>query len=142
MDLEGVVHVLRKVHRALRPRGVALEIHPLPVAPWVEVWRDGRRTRLGFLDYSTAIAAISSARSDLASVQREGLFRPRGRRYFDWRAHYPTVDDWLRRREEYGSSIAIPPGLLRRARRKMRPPRTTLVIGERTRATAMIKTSR
>jgi len=140
MALEDVVHVLRKVHKALRRRGVLLDVQPVPGHPWVEVWRNGVRTRLGHLDDTMGISMIKAARSRLAIVERERLFTVRGRRFFDWRVHCSGVEDWFRRREEHGSTSLIPPALLRRIRREMRFAGTTLVLGERIRATTMTKT--
>ena len=141
MELEDVVHVLRKVHKALRPRGVLLDIHPVPAHAWVEVVRDSRRKRLGYLDSSTVIERVREARRRRAAVLREGLFVPGPRRYFDWHAHYPSIEDWFRRREEYGSTaaIVIPPEVLRRVRVEMRRPGTIFVVGERTRATLLTR---
>src|SRR5712692_10389440 len=119
MRLEGVVHVLRKVHKTLRSHGLLLDIHPLPRHPWVEVWKGGRRKRLGLLDSTVGIETIRAVRALPTSIEREGLFTARAHRWFDWRSHYSGVDDWFRRREEYHSTNVIPPARLRRIRSEM-----------------------
>jgi hypothetical protein len=139
MQLEDVVHVLRKVHKALRPHGVLLDIHPVPAHHRVEVLREGHRSHLGYLDSSAVIERVRDARARLRVAQREGLFELRARRYFDWDAHYSTIEAWFRRRDEYGSMVRIPPELLRRLRRHMRRAGSTFVLSERTRADLLVK---
>lgn len=134
-----MVHVLRQLHKTLRPRGVLLDVHPLPRHPRVEIWRSGRRTSLGHLDDTLGIHQIRAARARLAAIVREVLFQVGARRWFDWRVHYSSVEAWLRRREERNSTSVIPTGLLPRVRREMRTPGSTLVIGERTRAAVLMK---
>lgn len=132
-----MVHVLRQTHKALRSRGVLLDLHPLPRHPWVEIWRGGRRIRLGLLDDTTFVEEVRAARACLEDVVREGIFRVEARRWFDWRIHYASVDAWLRRRKERDATSVIPPGMLDRARREMRKHGSILVTGERTRATVL-----
>lgn len=92
---------------------------------------------MGYVDSTTGVARIKAARSLLDETIREGLFVVEDHRWFDWRAHYESVDDWLERREKYPSTSVIPPALLARVRRAMKVPGTTLVVGERTRATLL-----
>lgn len=132
-----MVHVLREAHKALRPTGVLLDLHPLPRHPSVEVWSGGRRVRLGSLDDTVGIELIRTAREHLAAVVGDGYFRIEARRWFDKLTHYSSLDDWLQRREEYGTSSVIPPELLQRVREEMRASRAELVTVERIRATGM-----
>lgn len=132
-----MVHVLREVHKALRPTGVLLDLHPLPRHPCVEVWSGGRRVRLGSLDDAVGIQVTRAAREHLAAVVGAGYFRIEARRWFDQLTHYSNVDDWLQRRVEYGTSSIIPPDLLQRVHEEMDASRAELVLVERIRATRM-----
>jgi hypothetical protein len=70
VETEDVVHVLRNVHRALGPRGFALDIHPLgqdfPV-------RAGRRG-LGFVDARRFARIVAAMDAVLDRTIAEGLF--------------------------------------------------------------------
>ena len=132
-----MVHVLRQIHRTLAPRGVLLDVHPLPRDVVVEVWHERGRTPVGTLSDATGTPVVNAARAHLRSLVREGLFAVQKHRWFDLRFHFSSVDEWLRRREERGSSVTIPPGVRPRARRLMRSLQGTLVLSERVRATAM-----
>lgn len=132
-----MVHVLQKIHEALRPHGVLLDVHPLPRHPWVEIRRGDRPTRIGHLDDSLGIELTLAARKLLDTVVSEGAFRVEARRWFDWRVHYGSVEAWLRRRADRGSTSVIPPRLLTRVRSEMSVQGTTLVVGQRTGATAL-----
>jgi hypothetical protein len=63
------VHVLRNVHRALRPRGLALDIHPLGVDFTVRTESRG----LGFVDVSQFVEVLDAMERGVAAVVREGL---------------------------------------------------------------------
>lgn len=135
-----MVHVLRQIHKALKPRGVLLDVHPVPRPPAVEIWRGNRRPHLDFLDWTNAISSIRGARARLSSIVAEELFRVRARRYYDLCLHFTSVEAWLRRRRDYGKDEdAIRHELLARARRMMKSAGSTLVITERFRATALSK---
>jgi hypothetical protein len=43
MHPEGMVHALEEVHRLLKPGGVAVDIHPIPELPLLEVYRGSSR---------------------------------------------------------------------------------------------------
>jgi hypothetical protein len=64
------VHVLRRVHRALRPKGLLLDVHPLGLEFAVRAGRRG----LGFVDtrkFATIVEAMNDA---LEQTVSEGLF--------------------------------------------------------------------
>ena len=134
-----MVHVLRQIHKALKPDGVLLDVHPLPKAPPLEVWRGEDRTLVDYLDWEHAIELIENARRVLNSVVDEGLFTRRARRFFDLHETFPSVDAWLEHRREFDEQGAIRRDLLASARREMRKPGGTLVITERIRATVLGK---
>lgn len=112
MDLGGVVHALKKVRESLRVGGVLLDIHPQPENIRVEVWQEGRVESLGPLDDQDDIRDIRQARAQLSLVERRGWFITERRRTFDLLEHYLTVEVWLERRAEEGSTSIIPEGMI------------------------------
>jgi hypothetical protein len=72
----GVVHVLREVHKALRPKGILLDIHPLPEDPRLEVVRDRGTQAVGTID-GRKIAATSEEQDCVSGLQSEGLYAVR-----------------------------------------------------------------
>jgi hypothetical protein len=64
------VHVLRHVHRALRPKGLLLDVHPLGLEFAVRAGRRG----LGFVDTRKFAAIVEAMNDGLEQVVSEGLF--------------------------------------------------------------------
>ena len=64
------MHVLRHVHRALRPRGLLLDIHPLGLEFAVRAGRRG----LGFVDTRKFAAIVEAMNDGLEQTVSEGLF--------------------------------------------------------------------
>jgi hypothetical protein len=64
------VHVLRHVHRALRPKGLLLDVHPLGLEFAVRAGRRG----LGFVDTRKFAAILDSMNDAVAQTLSEGLF--------------------------------------------------------------------
>jgi hypothetical protein len=64
------VHVLRQVHRALRPRGLALDVHPLGIDFAVRAGDSG----LGFVDTRKFRRVIDAMNYCVDQVVSEGLF--------------------------------------------------------------------
>lgn len=131
-----MVHVLRQLHKALKPDGKLLDVHPLPQHNRVEVARDDARIVLGHLDSSGDFAKIRAARRRLNAVERDGLFRREGRRFFDLHMHFDTIGTWMETREEHGWTSEIPREVLQGARGELSIPGSSLVVVERSRATA------
>lgn len=114
-----MVHALREIHRSLRPRGVLLDIHPQMQHPSVEVHREGRAIAVGTIDWTEDNREIRGARTRLARLERDGLFRTKRRVRFDMLARFRSVDGWLRYRAERAYSSPVPADTVRRARREM-----------------------
>ena len=131
------MHVLRQIHKTLRPDGLLLDIHPQPEDPRVEIERDGQSVRIGTIDWTQDKKEIRDARKRLQAIQREGLFRIERRRLFDLRAYHESVDAWLEYRADKGCSSVVTPSVLRAARRELRSGRGRVVVIERVRATAL-----
>ena len=64
------MHVLRRVHEALRPEGLLLDIHPLGLEFAVRAGRRG----LGFVDTSRFAAVLEAMNDGLEQTVSEGLF--------------------------------------------------------------------
>jgi hypothetical protein len=64
------VHVLRRVHRALRPKGLLLDVHPLGLEFAVRAGRRG----LGFVDTRKFAAVLEAMNRGVEQTLAEGLF--------------------------------------------------------------------
>lgn len=131
------MHVLRQIHKALRPDGVLVDVHPQPEHPRVEVVRAEGSVRVGTIDWTEDNREIRAARRRLSAVQRQGLFRLERRRMFDLRAYHDSVDAWLEYRRERGATSPIASGTVGAARRELRSGSGRLVVIERVRASAL-----
>jgi hypothetical protein len=70
VDTEDVVHVLRRVHEALRPKGLLLDVHPLGLDFAVRAGRRG----LGFVDTRKFAAVVEAMNDGVEQTIAEGLF--------------------------------------------------------------------
>jgi hypothetical protein len=70
VDTEDVVHVLRRVHGALRPDGLLLDVHPLGLDFAVRAGRRG----LGFVDARKFATVVEAMNDGLEQTVSEGLF--------------------------------------------------------------------
>jgi len=64
------VHVLRRVHGALRPEGLLLDVHPLGLEFAVRAGTRG----LGFVDTRKFVAVLDAMNEGLEQTVAEGLF--------------------------------------------------------------------
>ena len=64
------MHVLRKIHRALRPQGLLLDVHPLGLEFAVRAGSRG----LGFVDTRTFAEVLEAMNRSLEQTVSEGLF--------------------------------------------------------------------
>ena len=64
------MHVLRRVHEALRPKGLLLDVHPLGLDFAVRAGRRG----LGFVDTRKFAAVIEAMNDGVEQTVAEGLF--------------------------------------------------------------------
>lgn len=131
------MHVLRQLHKALKPGGLLLDIHPQPEDPRVEIVREDGSVTVGAVDWTVDSREIRDARKRLALVVHEGLFRLERRRWFDLIAYHESVDAWLARREERGHTSPIPHEVLGSARRELGSGAGRLAVIERIRASAL-----
>jgi hypothetical protein len=70
VETEDVVHVLRNVHRALRPSGLLLDIHPLGIDFAVRAGRRG----LGFVDTRDFNRIVGAMNEGVGETISEGLY--------------------------------------------------------------------
>jgi hypothetical protein len=70
VDTEDVVHVLHRVHSALRPTGLLLDVHPLGLEFAVRAGRRG----LGFVDTRKFAAIVEAMNDGVEQTISEGLF--------------------------------------------------------------------
>jgi hypothetical protein len=70
VDTEDVVHVLRRVHGALRPKGLLLDVHPLGLDFAVRAGRRG----LGFVDTRKFATIVEAMNDGVEQTIAEGLF--------------------------------------------------------------------
>jgi hypothetical protein len=70
VDTEDVVHVLRRVHGALRPKGLLLDVHPLGLDFAVRAGRRG----LGFVDTHKFAAVVEAMNDGVEQTVSDGLF--------------------------------------------------------------------
>ena len=95
MSSEGVVDALWKVHRALRPRGVLLDLHPPPQTVQVEVRAGTGFAPVGQLEYSSSFDhTISAADEALASFHRQGSFLKERELEFTVLQYLDSLADW------------------------------------------------
>ena len=64
------MHVLRRVHEALRPKGLLLDVHPLGLDFAVRAGRRG----LGFVDTRKFAAVVEAMNDGVEQTIAEGLF--------------------------------------------------------------------
>jgi hypothetical protein len=91
------VHVLRKIHQALRPRGLLLDVHPLGLEFAVRAGRRG----LGFVDTRKFSRIVEAMNRSLEKTVSEGLFeelrtlrRHVAERYDDAAEALEEADGW------------------------------------------------
>jgi hypothetical protein len=70
VDTEDVVHVLRRVHEALRPEGLLLDVHPLGLDFAIRAGRRG----IGFVDTRKFAKVVEAMNDGVEQTVAEGLF--------------------------------------------------------------------
>jgi hypothetical protein len=103
MEPEGMVHALTEIHRLLVPRGILIDIHPLPQPGLFEVRRDDAvlfsRPELDF-----SPEPFEQAQNALKAVVRRGLFTLEAVRQFDYfvlGSSVPELTTYLQEQDEF-----------------------------------------
>jgi len=116
------VNALQRLHTALRPEGLLLDIRPARRHPWVEIVTggalDGRESviRLGQLDDSFRMRTLATADAALQTLIKAGQFVPEHAEAFTFVYHWASVDVWLVYMAEQWNSARIGDELIAHAR--------------------------
>jgi hypothetical protein len=110
------VDALRKVHEALVPDRVLLDMHPIPPSTRAEV--DGRS--LGEFDDAEFMETVAQTEAGLEQTVTEGLFVFETEVEFDWRERFDSGEDLIEDVESWGD-VRIPKRLAARIR-SAQPP--------------------
>jgi hypothetical protein len=116
MVRESVGDALRLLHRAIRPGGHLLDIHPEPENARIVVVSGTEKHELGQMNDSAYIADILAGRATIRALIEEGLFVPLAERTFTHRLHASDVDSWLEYRATRSTRSVLDPEIPRRAR--------------------------
>jgi hypothetical protein len=69
-----MVHALQVVHRLLRPQGVLINVHDIPIPHLIEVHSSGGVTRVGWITDKTDFGSERSAYQALTQAVENGNF--------------------------------------------------------------------
>jgi SAM-dependent methyltransferase len=113
---EGVGDALRRIHRALRPGGVLLDVHPRPEPVGYEVRTGGRAVPVGENRAPQAIEKVPRARAALAAAIAGGWFVRERRASFTFARHFAGVETMLAYYRARDPDVTLDDALLARAR--------------------------
>jgi hypothetical protein len=113
------VHVLKRIHRWLRPRGRVLDIHPEPEPASVDVRTPIGIENVGPFERPALDEKIRAARTALSRMVVAGHFVPQRSVIFEVVSYHANVDAWLEYRARRNSTSPVDPALLDRAREMM-----------------------
>ena len=89
------MNALRNAHRALRPGGIMLDVHPEPGDPTVEVVRGRAVVGAVRRDESWRTAQVGRVHAALDALVAEGLYVREVARSFDFMQRADRLDDWI-----------------------------------------------
>jgi hypothetical protein len=98
------VHALRQIHQALVPRGVLLDMHPVPPSTRAEVAGQS----LGEFDDAEFMRIVANAE---AEIERSGLFERESEVEFDYLERYGDPAQLLEDIREDWDGCSVPPDL-------------------------------
>jgi len=105
------VHALRRIHEALVPEGILLDMHPIPPSTRAEV---GGRS-LGEFDDSEFMDTVAQTEAALEQTVTEGLFVLETELEFDWLERFDSGEELIEDIESWGD-VRIPEDLAARIR--------------------------
>jgi SAM-dependent methyltransferase len=73
MEHRGMVHALQEIRRLLKPRGILIDIHPVPVAP-LYTYGSTVKELLDFLEESSAFHQAEGTEDEPLSSEEEAFF--------------------------------------------------------------------
>jgi SAM-dependent methyltransferase len=95
MEHRGMVHALQEIRRLLKPRGILIDIHPVPVAPLYEVHAEGGvRFAAAVPGYDGDEDVVQADKAVVRSLKRR-VFVLEDRREFDFLTYGSTVKELL-----------------------------------------------
>jgi hypothetical protein len=110
------VHALRRIHEALVPEGILLDMHPIPPSTRAEV--SGRS--LGDFDDSEFMDTVAQTEAALGQTVTGGLFAFEAELEFDWLERFDSGEELIEDVESWGD-VRIPKDLAARIR-SAKPP--------------------
>ena len=122
------------MHRALRPGGARLDIHPEPEHSAVQIHIGAETHEIGRMDDSATIRDVHGGRAVLAALVQEGLFRLERHAVFEQVLHVSDVDTWLAYREARASRSVLDPRIVERARAMLTSAEGEIRVVDRARA--------
>ena len=105
------MHALRRIHEALVPEGILLDMHPIPPSTRAEV---GGRS-LGQFDDSEFMDTVAQTEAALEQTVTEGLFVLETELEFDWLERFDSGEELIEDVETWGD-VRIPEDLAARIR--------------------------
>ena len=105
------MHALRRIHEALVPEGILLDMHPIPPSTRAEV---GGRS-LGEFDDSEFMDTVAQTEAALEQTVTEGLFVLETELEFDWLERFDSGEELIEDIESWGD-VRIPEDLAARIR--------------------------
>ncbi len=139
MPSEGVVDALWKVHRALRPGGVLLDLHPQPRFVQIQVRASTGFAPVGRLEYSSVFfQTIAAADEALASFHTRGSFLNEREREFALLHYLDSIADWETYMTTWGQYYVPPDGpLLKTIHDLFASTEAPVILKERVQATRL-----
>ncbi len=105
------MHALRRIHKALVPEGILLDMHPIPPSTRAEV----RGRSLGDFDDSEFMDTVAQTEAALGQTVTEGLFVYETELEFDWLERFDSGEELIEDVESWGD-VRIPKDLAARIR--------------------------
>jgi SAM-dependent methyltransferase len=105
------VNALSQIHRAVRPGGVLLDLHP--TRPFATLEAGG--VRLGSIDEREFMRIVEATEAGLATTVRRGLFAPEEALRFDVIERFDTADELVEKVDGW-EGVRVPTRLARRVR--------------------------
>lgn len=101
-----MVHALKSAHRILRPEGLLINVHDLPIPHVVEVHSAGAEIKAGWMTDREDFRDERAALNALARVVSDGYFWLEDEQDFGFNVHVddlPELQHWLA--EDWSSAI-------------------------------------